>query len=91
MRFAFFALVAIALVACSEAPPAAQAPTYKLERVVMLMRHNVRPPTKADVTPVGMTAQPWSSWTTPYGELTPHGEAGAKLMGEYNRVYLAGV
>jgi hypothetical protein len=28
----------------------------KLERVVMLMRHGIRPPTKAAVTPPGITA-----------------------------------
>lgn len=60
----------------------------KLERVVMLMRHSVRPPTKSPATPVGTTAQPWSSWTTPYGELTQHGVDGARLMGGYNRTLL---
>jgi len=60
----------------------------KLERVVMVMRHSVRPPTKAQATPAGTTAQPWSSWTTPYGDLTPHGADGARLMGAYYRTFL---
>jgi 4-phytase / acid phosphatase len=60
-------------------------PALKLERVVLLMRHSVRPPTKVEVTPPGWAAQPWSSWTTPVGELTPHGAAGARLMGQYDR------
>ncbi len=61
----------------------------KLERVVMMMRHSVRPPTKKPPTPVGTTAQPWGDWSSPYGELTPHGEAGARLMGAYYRTFLS--
>jgi 4-phytase/acid phosphatase len=60
----------------------------KLERVVMMMRHSVRPPTKAPATPEGTTAQAWSSWNTPFGELTPHGGEGARLMGVYYRTFL---
>ncbi|MBO9710325.1 MAG: histidine-type phosphatase [Caulobacter sp.] len=73
------------------AAQAAAGPTgdLKLERVVMVMRHSVRPPTKSPATPVGTTAQPWSSWSTPYGELTPHGGEGARLMGAYYRTFLA--
>jgi 4-phytase/acid phosphatase len=69
--------------------PAAPTSDLKLERVVMLMRHSVRPPTKAQATPVGTTVQPWSSWTTPYGDLTPHGAEGARLMGVYSRTLLS--
>ena len=69
-------------------PAAAAAP--KLERVVLLMRHSVRPPTKAEVTPPGWAAQPWGKWSTAFGELTPHGAAGAKLMGQYDRGAYAG-
>jgi 4-phytase/acid phosphatase len=54
----------------------------------MVMRHSVRPPTKSPATPEGTTAQPWSTWTTPFGELTPHGAEGARLMGVYNRTFL---
>ncbi len=55
----------------------------------MVMRHSVRPPTKSPATPVGTTVQPWGAWTTPYGELTPHGIEGARLMGVYYRTFLA--
>jgi len=60
----------------------------KLDRMVMVMRHSVRPPTKSPSTPEGTTAQPWSTWTTAFGELTPHGAEGARLMGVYNRTFL---
>ena len=89
MRMARLALAAALLgpVACAQ--PAVDPGDLQLERVVMLMRHGVRPPTKANVTPAGTNAQPWPVWATGVGELTPHGARGARLMGEYNRGYLA--
>ena len=74
--------------AAGAAPDDGSVADLKLERVVMLMRHGVRPPTKAPATPEGTAAQPWSSWTTPFGELTPHGAEGARLMGVYSRTLL---
>ncbi|WP_168073061.1 histidine-type phosphatase [Caulobacter sp. SSI4214] len=85
------ALVAAAFLAAGSAQAADRGdPTdgLKLERMVLVMRHSVRPPTKAVATPAGTTAQPWGAWTTPYGELTPHGAAGARLMGAYYRTFL---
>ena len=85
-------LAAIAALACASpacaSPPAAGA-GLQLERVVMLMRHSVRPPTKPTVTPPGWAAEAWPAWTTPFGELTPHGAAGARLMGVYGREALS--
>jgi 4-phytase/acid phosphatase len=82
-------LMAAAVLAAPAAAHAADATDgLKLERVVMVMRHSVRPPTKAQATPAGTAAQPWSSWTTPYGDLTPHGAEGARLMGSYYRTFL---
>jgi len=45
----------------------------------------VRPPTRPEVTPAGWAAEAWPAWTTPFGELTPHGASGAQLMGAYDR------
>lgn len=61
----------------------------KLERVVMLMRHGIRPPTKATVTPPGIAAAPWPSWDVPYGHLTPHGAEAIRLLGRFDRESLA--
>ena len=84
------AMIAAPLMANAASAASDGGPTgdLKLERMVMVMRHSVRPPTKAPSTPEGTTAQPWSSWTTPFGELTPHGAEGARLMGVYNRTFL---
>ncbi|MFT3791472.1 MAG: histidine-type phosphatase [Rudaea sp.] len=57
----------------------------KLERVVMLMRHGVRSPTQAQVTPDGTADRPWPKWPVDYGELTPHGYAAVKLLGAWDR------
>ncbi|WP_162409867.1 histidine-type phosphatase [Pseudoxanthomonas daejeonensis] len=56
----------------------------ELERVVMLMRHGVRPPTKAKVAPDGVADRPWPSWPVGYGELTAHGFDAVKLLGRWD-------
>lgn len=78
-------IVAFFVMATSIAGPAlAEAPT--LERVVLLMRHGVRPPTKPAVTPPGVAAAPWPKWNAPYGHLTPHGYAAVRLLGSADRL-----
>jgi len=67
------------------AAPAAQE-TLRLERVVMLMRHGVRPPTKAKVAPDGVADRPWPAWPVDYGELTPHGFEAVKRLGQWDIV-----
>ncbi len=60
-----------------------------LERVVLLMRHGIRPPTKATVTPLGIAAAPWPKWDAPYGHLTAHGAEAIRLLGRFDRESLA--
>src|SRR5262245_8815332 len=57
----------------------------KLERVVLLMRHGIRPPTKATVTPPGIAAESWPQWDAPYGHLTAHGAEAIRLLGRFDR------
>jgi 4-phytase/acid phosphatase len=57
----------------------------KLQRVVMLMRHGVRPPTKPQVTPDGTHPKPWPKWSVDFGELTPHGYDAVRLLGQWDR------
>ncbi len=61
----------------------------ELQRVVMLMRHSVRPPTKSYVIPEGYASDPWPTWEVPAGHLTPHGFKGAMLLGHWEREALA--
>jgi 4-phytase/acid phosphatase len=90
---AAFILSAITAAICAVATPAiaksAAAPQLKVERVVMLMRHGIRPPTKPNVVPAGYTNGKWPSWPVDYGLLTPRGAAGVKLLGEADRAYYA--
>ena len=52
----------------------------RLERVAIIMRHGIRPPTKAKFLPDGASNKIWAKWDTPYGHLTKHGgEAIAKI------------
>jgi hypothetical protein len=55
----------------------------------MLMRHGIRPPTKATVTPPGIAAEPWPLWDAPYGHLTAHGAEAIRLLGRFDRDSLA--
>lgn len=55
------------------------------ERVVMLMRHGVRPPTKSPPIEEGLARDPWPEWDVPPGHLTSHGFEGAVLVGRWNR------
>lgn len=58
--------------------------TLKLESVVMLMRHGVRPPTKPMVAPDGVADQPWPAWPVDYGQLTPHGFDAVERLGAWD-------
>lgn len=91
--FSVLLATALALAGCASAPVAthATAPVtgdLQLQRVVMLMRHGVRPPTKATVTPPGYASEPWPAWQVPPGHLTTHGYKGAVLLGGFDRQML---
>ncbi len=74
-------LVATPAVAREPALPAGLA----LDRVVLLMRHGVRPPTKAVPMPAGTARQPWPTWPVAPGYLTPHGRDALARVGAYDR------
>ncbi|RZJ44360.1 MAG: histidine-type phosphatase [Brevundimonas sp.] len=79
-------VLVVGLGGCASTPSASPAPgALKLERVVMLMRHGVRPPTKAMVTPEGVADRPWPAWSVDYGLLTPHGYDAIRLLGVWDR------
>ncbi len=46
---------------------------FTLKRVVVVMRHGVRPPTKPDPVRPGITPKTWPAWDVGWGELTHHG------------------
>lgn len=89
---ALAALTAFAMAACASAPPgpsAAPEVGLKLELVVMLMRHGVRPPTRPVVAPPGAADSAWPAWPVDYGLLTPHGYDAVRLLGQWDRTHWA--
>ncbi len=56
-----------------------------VDRVVMLMRHGVRPPTKSPPMPAGTAAQAWPEWPVKPGYLTPHGADALRLLANADR------
>ncbi|MBN8809379.1 MAG: histidine-type phosphatase [Sphingomonas sp.] len=67
------------------APARSRGPALKVDRVVVLMRHGVRPPTKALAMPAGVADGSWPDWPVKPGYLTPHGAAAVALAGGYDR------
>jgi 4-phytase/acid phosphatase len=53
----------------------------RLERVVVVMRHGVRPPTQANADLAKFADRPWPAWPVGPGELTPHGGQTVALTG----------
>lgn len=73
-----------------QAAPAAKPPAgFELERVVMLTRHGVRPPTSDLPLPQGYAAEAWPTWDVPAGHLTAHGAALISQLGGYDRLQYA--
>lgn len=92
MRKLIWPLAALALVAAgaSAAAPDRGAPQRgTIERIVLLMRHGVRPPTKAQPMAVGIAVDVWPAWPVRPGYLTPHGAQAVTLLGGFDRAILA--
>lgn len=71
----------------AQAQPIPKAPAgFTLERVVVLTRHGVRPPTSDLPLPQGYAAEAWPAWDVPAGHLTAHGAALITMLGGYDRL-----
>ena len=75
MKLRLVCLLAFALAV----QPAFAAPA--LEKVLILERHGVRPPTKPPEAFAKYSAEPWPQWPAAPGELTPHGIEAMRAMG----------
>jgi 4-phytase/acid phosphatase len=82
-------LLIATLIAAAATPVAAREPAppagLALDRVVLLMRHGVRPPTKSPPLPEGSARDPWPEWPVAPGYLTPHGRAALARVASYDR------
>jgi 4-phytase/acid phosphatase len=79
--------LALALCLAAGGALAAEAPervAERLERVVIVMRHGVRPPTKSAAALAPLADRPWpddAAWGAVPGELTPHGAQAIERLG----------
>lgn len=69
--------------------PSADGPDEQLKFVVILSRHGVRSPTGEASKYDPYSALPWPKWEVPPGYLTPHGYELMRLLGTYDRAWLA--
>jgi len=69
---------------------AQQAPDWRLARAVVVMRHGVRPPTRALPLPAGEASQPWPAWDVDWGYLTAHGAQAVAKIVDFDRATYAG-
>ncbi len=86
MRLVPFGWLLIAALASAQAYAS---DSLQLERVVLLYRHGVRTPLPGEIQLNEVSGKPWPAWAQPPSELTPHGAAGARLMGRFDRQRLA--
>ena len=72
----------LALLGAVFALSAPATPRLELERVVLVQRHGVRPPTVSNADIAKFADKPWPVWPVAPGELTPHGGKVVALMGK---------
>ena len=89
MRQCLRAVAASALLSAAPVMSAGAAPGWTLDRVVVVMRHGVRPPTKAEPLPRGLAPAPWPAWDVDWGQLSHHGERAVALLGSFDRASYA--
>lgn len=85
----FRGLAAVIWAVAGTWPIPSVASELKLERVVMLMRHGIRPPTKLQPIPVEFSPRAWPQWSVGPGLLTPRGAKGAELLAAADRAEFA--
>jgi 4-phytase/acid phosphatase len=79
--------VCLALFTALTAVPAAAAPTERLERVVIVMRHGVRSAMSSPEELGRYSAKPWPRFAVPAGYLTERGGRAVTLLGAWYRVH----
>ncbi len=92
--FKTLAVACLALALCNpaqaQAAKARDTQDWTLERVVVVMRHGVRPPTRAEPLPAGEASQPWPTWDVDWGYLTNHGAQAVARVADFDRSTYAG-
>lgn len=77
------------LLLCASATAETERPGYRLDRVVVLSRHNIRSPLSGSGSLLGdITPHEWFDWTSNPSELSLRGAMLETLMGQYFRLWL---
>ncbi|MBX3560950.1 MAG: histidine-type phosphatase [Sphingomonas sp.] len=83
MRIALAFVLLAGLLSPAQAQPTTDG--LQLERVVFLMRHGIRPPTRDPSLGENYARDPWPAWPVDFGLMTPRGAAGIRLLAEADR------
>ena len=86
-RWVIAAAVMFGLGAAAPARPPAD--TLTVDRVVVLMRHGVRPPTKNPAMPAKYAVDAWPDWSVKPGWLTTHGARAIGALAAADRAFYA--
>ena len=80
-------LLGLGLALGAAAPARTSADTLRVDRVVVMMRHGVRPPTKNPAMPAKYAADAWPGWSVNPGWLTQHGAQAVAALGAADRAF----
>jgi 4-phytase/acid phosphatase len=81
------ALLGLGLALGVAAPARPPAEALTVDRVVVMMRHGVRPPTKNPPMPARYAADAWPGWSVNPGWLTQHGAQAVAAIGAADRAF----
>jgi 4-phytase/acid phosphatase len=87
------ACLAVALPAWAAARPDSARPSagrYRVDRVVLLIRHGIRAPLDGEAAAAPLADQPFPRWNTPPSQLTPHGAQALERLASYMRTRFVG-
>jgi len=83
------ALLGLGFALGASAPARTPADALTVDRVVVMMRHGVRPPTKNPAMPAKYAADAWPGWSANPGWLTQHGAQAVAAIGAADRAFYA--
>jgi 4-phytase/acid phosphatase len=63
---------------------------YRVDRVVLLIRHGIRAPLDGEAAAAPLADQPFPRWNTPPSQLTPHGAQALERLASYMRTRFVG-
>lgn len=87
-RLALCLLAALIPAMAIARPAPDKTPRYRVDRVVLLIRHGIRAPLDGEAAAAPLADQPFPHWDTPPSQLTPHGAQALGRLADYERARL---